>query len=201
MIDVSKTIIPKSDQLNAEDFISGSQTYTVQDVRVSDTPEQPVSVIFAGGFRPWKPCKTMRRILVMAWGADAERWIGKSIRLYRDPSVLWAGKPEGGIRIEALSHIPRPIEERLSFAKGKRAPIRVDVLASGEIPPTDEVEIARAVARSAVSRGWTKEQIKTAMQGTTKIEDMTDEERGRFLRDLMHEPGTVSKPEQTGGEE
>ena len=27
---MSKTIVPKSDQLNAEDFISGSLTYTIQ---------------------------------------------------------------------------------------------------------------------------------------------------------------------------
>lgn len=200
MIDISHTIKPKSDQLNAEDFIGGSQVFTILDVKVRDTPEQPVMVMFAGGFRPWKPCKTTLRILSLAWGTDASRWIGRSVRLYRDPSVLWAGKPEGGIRIAALSHLRSVIEERLSIAKGKRAPIRVDVLASGEIPPTDEVEIARAVARSAVSRGWTKGQIVAAMQGKTKIEDMTDEERGRFLRDLMHAPGTVSEPQQSGEE-
>lgn len=192
MIDVSSTIVPKSDQLNAEDFISGPRVFTVQDVRVSDGTEQPVSVIFAGGFRPWKPCKTMRRILVLAWGKDASQWIGKSTRLYRDPSVLWAGKPEGGIRIEALSHIPSPIEERLSFAKGKRAPIRVEVLAPRDIPPVDDIEIARSLARAAKARGWTNEQIKAAMAGKDKIESMTAEERGRFLRDLMHTPGTVS---------
>lgn len=196
MIDVSQTIIPKSDQLNAEDFISGPRVFTVIDVRVRDSAEQPVDVLFAGGFRPWKPCKTTRRILILGWGADASAWIGKSIRLYRDPTVLWAGKPEGGIRIAAMSHLRAAIEERLSFAKGKRAPVRVEVLTPSEIPPTDEVEIARSVARAAVARGWTKEQITAAMQGV-KIEDMTAEQRARFLRDLMHAPGTISE----GGEE
>lgn len=191
--DISRFIVPKSDQLNAEDFIGGPRVFTIVDVKVRETPEQPVSVIFAGGFRPWKPCKTTMRILSIAWGTDASNWIGKSVRLYRDPSVLWAGKPEGGIRIAALSHMRAPLEERLSVKKGQRAPVRVEILPPSEIPPTDEVEIARGVARAALGRGWTKEQIATAMGGA-KIEGMTPEQRGRFLRDLMHAPGTVSDP-------
>lgn len=198
--DISKFIVPKSDQLNAEDFIGGPRVFTIMDVKVRETPEQPVSVIFAGGFRPWKPCKTTMRILSIAWGTDASNWIGKGVRLYRDPSVLWAGKPEGGIRIAALSHMPKPLEERLSVKKGQRAPVRVEILPPSEIPPTDEVEIARGVARAALARGWTKEQIAATMKGR-KIEDMTSEERATFLRDLMHAPGTVSEPEATGDEE
>lgn len=201
MIDMSPYIVPKSDQLNAEDFLGGAQVFTVAEVRTSDAKEQPVSVILAGGFRPWKPCKTTLRILTLAWGSDGSRWVGRSVKLYRDPSVLWAGKPEGGIRIAALSHIPRAIEERLSVAKGKRAPVRVEILDVREIPPRDEVEIARKVAGAAKARGWTNDQIKAAMQGKSKIEDMSPEERARFLRDLMHAPGTISEPEPPGGEE
>lgn len=201
MIDISHTIIPKTDQLNAEDFISGSITLTIIDVAVRDTPEQPVQIKFAGGFRPWKPCKTMRRVLVFAWGPDASAYIGRSLRLYREPTVLWAGEKVGGIRIGAMSDIARRIEIALSFSKGKRSMHLIEVLRADEIPQTgDDIEIARNVAKSALKRGWTSDQIKAAMKGV-KIEDMTPEERATFLRDLMHAPGTVSEPEQTGGEE
>ena len=193
-MDMSKFIIPKSDQLNAEDFLSGPKVFTVAEVKTRDTQEQPVAVIFEGGFRPWKPCKTTLRILILGWGPDASQWAGKSLRLYRDPSVLWAGKPEGGIRIAAMSHLPRPIEERLSFAKGKRAPIRVEHLDPNDIPTTDPIGLARRLAKDALTRGWTKDQITAAMKGR-KIEEMTDTERATFLRDLMHTPGTVSAPE------
>lgn len=194
-MDISHTIIPKSDQLNAEDFISGPLTFTIMDVAVNNTPEQPVSIKLAGGFRPWKPCKTMRRVLVLGWGADAEHYIGRSLTLYREPSVKWAGKPEGGIRIAAMSDIPRRIEVMLSEAKGKRTLQQIDVLHPSDIPPTaDDIAIARRVAVGAKARGWTKEQIEAAMGGV-KIDDMTPVQRGRFLRDLMHAPGTVSKPE------
>lgn len=201
MIDISHTIVPKSDQLNAEDFISGPLVLTIMDVAVRDTPEQPVQIRFAGGFRPWRPCKTMRRVLVFAWGADATTYIGRSLRLYREPAVLWAGEKVGGIRIGAMSDIQKRIEIALSFSKAKRSVHVIDLLRPDEIPPTgDDVEIARAVAKSAIKRGWSKKQI-TAAMGGVEFEDMTAEQRGRFLRDLMHSPGTISPPAETGGEE
>ena len=42
--DLRPTIVPKSDQLNAEQLLGGPMTVTVTDVRVSDSAEQPVSI-------------------------------------------------------------------------------------------------------------------------------------------------------------
>jgi hypothetical protein len=69
-MDISDTIAPKSDQLNAEDLLSGERTFTITEVRVIDAPEQPVSVYLAEfpSDRPWKPSKTSRRVLMMGWG-------------------------------------------------------------------------------------------------------------------------------------
>ena len=97
MIDISDTIIAKSDQLNAEDLIGGPITVTITGVkRTSD--EQPVSVEISGGHKPWKPCKSMRRLLIMAWpdGAikeggetkyDPTCWVGRSVTLMREASA------------------------------------------------------------------------------------------------------------------
>lgn len=192
-MNIAKTLEPKSDQLNAEDLIAGDLTVTIAGVRVYlDAPEQPVVVELHAGFRPYKPCKTMRRVLALAWGAEADHWIGKSIRFYRDPSVKFGGDEVGGIRIRALSHIPHPIREKLASKRGKRDPIHVDVLPPDQIPPVDPIAQARALAAAAKRRGWTNDQIKAAMRGASKIEDMTPEQVGTFLRDLMHAPGTVS---------
>lgn len=198
MIDISNTIVPKADQLNAEDFISGPLVLTIVDVGIRDSGEQPVLIKFAGGFRPWKPCKTMRRVLVFAWGPDASLYIGRSLRLYREPSVLWAGEAVGGIRIGAMSHIPKRIEIALAVSNKKRAPHVVDVLSPSDVPPTNGVEVARVLAKNYLKRGGTKEQIEAAMKGK-KIEEMSEIELGTFMRDLMHAPGTVSEPEQEGG--
>ena len=69
-LDISKTIAPKSEQLNADDLIAGPRTITVTSVSFV-AEDQPVAIHFAGDEgKPYKPCKSMRRVLVRAWGAD-----------------------------------------------------------------------------------------------------------------------------------
>lgn len=106
MIDLADTIIPKSDQLNADDLIAGPRDIVVRGVKKPGTPEQPVSIYFEGdNGKPWKPCKGMRRLLVQIWGRDGELYTGRSLRLVRDPTVTWAGAAIGGIRVAAASHL------------------------------------------------------------------------------------------------
>lgn len=130
--DLSRTIIAKSDQLNAEDLLSGPIVVTVQDVRVSDTPDQPVSILIGDGRQPYKPCKTMRRLLIFAWGKDGRQWRGRSMELYCDPDVTWGGVKIGGIRISALSHIETDFVLALSEKKGKRKPVHVKKLKTSQ---------------------------------------------------------------------
>lgn len=42
--DLRATIVPKSDQLNAEQLLAGPMTVTITEVRVSESAEQPVIV-------------------------------------------------------------------------------------------------------------------------------------------------------------
>mgnify|MGYP000952184106 CR=1 FL=1 len=77
-LDLSKTIAPKSDQLNADDMISGPRTITVTSVKLA-AEDQPVSIHFVGDDgKPYKPCKSMRRVLVKAWGPDGAQYPGAS---------------------------------------------------------------------------------------------------------------------------
>jgi hypothetical protein len=128
MIDMNPTIVAKSDQLNADDLIGGDKVITITDVRQGSTVEQPVKIFYEGG-QPWLPCKTMRRVLVSAWGPDAAQYIGRSLQLYRDPSVKWAGKDVGGIRIRAMSDIKNPMVMALTVTRGAKKPFQVNVLA------------------------------------------------------------------------
>lgn len=106
MSDMLRTIQPKSDQLNADDLIGGARSIRITRVEVSNRPDQPVSIFYEGdNGRPWKPCKTMRRVLIEAWGASSSEYVGRVISLYRDEKVTWAGDEVGGIRIAGLSHI------------------------------------------------------------------------------------------------
>ena len=114
------TIIPKSDQLNAEQLIGGSMTITVTDVKRGEG-DQPVSICYEDDKgRPFKPCKTMRKILIFAWGDDGRQWSGKSMTLFCDPDVKFGGVKVGGIRISHLSHIDRALGISLNTTKGKK---------------------------------------------------------------------------------
>lgn len=124
-IDVSNlrpTIVPKSDQLNADQLVGGPMTVTVSEVRVTTSDDQPVIVHYEGeNGRPFKPCKTMRKLLIFAWGEDGRAWAGRSMTLYHDPSVRFGGSEVGGIRISHMSDIEAPIRVNLTATKGKKA--------------------------------------------------------------------------------
>lgn len=120
--DLRPTIIPKSDQLNAEQLLGGPMTITVSDVRIGSGEEQPVVVHYVGEEgRPFKPCKTMRKVLIHAWGADGRAWAGRSMTLYNDPAVKFGGEDVGGIRISHLTDIERDIKVSLTSTRGKKA--------------------------------------------------------------------------------
>ena len=120
--DLRSTIIPKSDQLNSEQLLAGPMTVRVTDVRIGNSDEQPISVHYEGeAGRPFKPCKTMRKVLILAWGPDGREWAGKSMSLYCDPQVKFGGAEVGGIRISHLSDIDRDIQVSLTATKGKKA--------------------------------------------------------------------------------
>lgn len=128
-MDLTDTIVPKSDQLNAEDLLTGPRTFTVADVK-KGSAEQPVDihlVEFPG--RPFRPSKTVRRILVAAWGPNADAYAGRRMTLYRDPAVKFGGMDVGGIRVSHLSHIDKPLSVALTVTRGKRQPYTVQPLA------------------------------------------------------------------------
>jgi hypothetical protein len=135
MVDMASTIVPKSDQLNSDDLIAGPRTITVTRVTGSDSPEQPVNVSFDGdNGKPYKPCKSMRRVMVHAWGPDAAQYVGRSMTLYCDPSVQFGGLKVGGIRISHMSHIDRDLVLALTTTRAKRAPYTVKRLADAPTP-------------------------------------------------------------------
>jgi len=124
--DLSNTIKPKSDQLNADDLLTGPMTVTITDVK-GGTVEQPVH-IYIEGQQPYKPCKGMRRVLINAWGINGKEWVGKSATLFCNPDVKWAGVALGGIEISHVSHISKPLTMMLTKARGRKSGFTVQPL-------------------------------------------------------------------------
>jgi hypothetical protein len=128
-MNLAETIIPKSDQLNADDLISGPITVKVTAIKGSNEPQQPVSIHYEGdNGKPYKPCKSMRRVLVSAWGANGAEYAGRSMTLYRDDSVMFGGIAVGGIRISHLSHIGKDLTMPLTVSRASRKPYTVKAL-------------------------------------------------------------------------
>ncbi|MDE3023468.1 MAG: hypothetical protein KGI54_16735 [Pseudomonadota bacterium] len=128
MNSILDAIKPKSDQLNADDLIGRPLTIKITgiDIRPGD---QPVSVHFDGdGGKPYKPCKSMSRVLVHVWGDDAKKYIGRSLTLYRDEKVIFGGAQVGGIRISHMSNLEQPRTVMLTATKASRKPFTVQPL-------------------------------------------------------------------------
>lgn len=150
--DMRPIIVPKSDQINADDLLAGPRTITVREVTIRPGTDQPVSIFFEGdNGKPYKCCKSMARVLVHAWGPDAKAYIGRSMSLYCDPKVKWGGMQVGGIRISHMSHIDRELLLALTETKGKRAPFVVKPLANAPTKSPDR-QIAEQ-ADDAAKRG------------------------------------------------
>jgi hypothetical protein len=154
-MDITRTVEPKSDQLNYDDVASTTLTITITEVKAGP-PDQPVELHnaeFPG--RPYKPGKSMRRVLIAAWGSTAEAYIGRRITLYGDPTIKFGRDAVGGIRIRALSHLPEPLTVALTVTRGRREPFTVQPLA----PDTGAVgsaldDIEKAESLPALKAAW-----------------------------------------------
>lgn len=186
-LDITDTLIAKSDQLNADDLIGGPITVQITDVRRSDG-EQPVIVHISGGHRPWKPCKTMRRLMAAAWGGDGSAWRGRWLTLYRDSTVTFGKDAVGGIRISHMSDIRSGITMSLAATKGKKAQHRVEVLTPPK-PATaadPALDAFRRELGAALKAGWSREAI-DALLGCPAA-DVPPERRDEIVAALKSGP-------------
>ena len=134
-MDITDSLAANSAQQNYDEYLAGPKTVTVAEV-TQGTAEQPVNVElveFPG--KPFKPAKSVRRVLAAAWGTDASKWAGRRLTIYGDASVRYGGKEVGGLRVSHVSHIDKPITVALTVTRGKRAPFTVQPLPDAPAPP------------------------------------------------------------------
>lgn len=134
-MDLSTTIQPKSDQLNADSLRPGPVTVTIQNV-TKGTEEQPANlhlVEYPG--RAYRPSLTMRRLLVEIWGGDTTTYTGRRLTLFRNPSTKFGRDTVGGIEISHMSHIERRTTAMLTVTRGKKKPFHVDPLIEHQAAP------------------------------------------------------------------
>lgn len=137
MTDLRTTTEPKSDQLNADSLIGG-KTLTIKVTKVDLLAgDQPVAIHYENeNGRPYKPCKSMRRVMVHVWGPDGSAYAGRSMTLYCDEKVQFGGMAVGGIRISHMSNIEAPVSMALTATRGSKKvytvkPLKVQQTESG----------------------------------------------------------------------
>lgn len=124
-IDMSRFIEAKSDQLNSDDLLGAPRTVTITRVKGCDG-DQPIAIHFEDdNGKPFKPCKTIRRVLVAVWGRYANDYGGRSMTLYRDDTVQFGGLQVGGIRISHMSHLDKETIIVVAKSKGKKAGMKI----------------------------------------------------------------------------
>lgn len=179
------TIVPKSDQMNADDLIAGPVTITVTAVS-RGTAEQPIKVNYQGdNNKPYLPCKSMRRVLIHAWSDDGHAWAGKSMTLYCDPEVKFGGVKVGGIRISHLSDIPRQLDIALTTTRGKRQPYVVKPLEIKQYPDALFSEKLPAMLETIAAGKMSVDQViahcsKTGALSASQISQLTQPEQEQY---------------------
>lgn len=147
MSNLSKAAEAKSDQLNAIDLIGGPITVTITKVKVKADPgaDQAVSIWFTGdNGRPWKPSKTMIRVLIIKWGDDETKFVGKHVTLFREPSITWGGNEVGGVEMSHMSDMKNDDRFLLGTGRGKTRQFKIEHLKMESQEERDAEKLSRA---------------------------------------------------------
>lgn len=194
-LDISDTIAPKSNQLNADDLIAGPRTITIRSVKWGDTAEQPVALHFEGdNNKPYMPCKSMRRVLVFVWGADASKYAGRSMTIYRDPGVMFGGQAVGGIRISHMTDITKDVTMALTATRANRKPFTVKPL---KLTTARQQSEHQAISQTTQKPTVAEDNVATktydliasieAISSQDNYNGMNTDERVRKQRDFLRE--------------
>lgn len=152
-LDVTKAIAPKSDQLNADDLLTGPRTIKITNVNIK-SDEQPIVISFEGDDgKPWKPAKTAARCLASIWGPNAAKWIGRRCTLYNDPTVTWAGLAVGGIRVSHMDGLDKTRQLTLTRTRGKKIIVTIQPLDTPDVTDSTDTLDHLQAARDAASGG------------------------------------------------
>lgn len=175
-MDMSETIAADSTQINAVD-LAIPVTVTITGSSKGPDAKQPVNLEvaeFPG--RVYRPCKSMRRLIVEAWGADTRAYVGRRMTLYNEKSVKFGTSSTGGIRVKALSDIAKPFTSTQMESQRKYVTYAVEKLPDVEptpvtLPPItddDALDFGRAISEASTLAELNKisAELKTRDLGT-----------------------------------
>ena len=160
-MDISDMLVGKSEQLDNVDLLSGPRDFTITAVDRREG-DQPLNITLAEYDRAWRPGLTMRRILAHIWGPDASVYVGRRIRLYRDPDVTFGRDKTGGTRISHATNLDKSVTVSLPTAKGKFGAFTVEPLTESAqpisipdtLPEPTEAAVTACTDRTELGNMW-----------------------------------------------
>lgn len=195
MTNIAHTLIAKSDQLNAADLIGGEKLLKITSVDVKSASDVWVHYEGENG-RPWKTSLTARRILARLWTEESDNWIGHTVAVHCDPTVVYAGEEVGGIRPHAATGIDSERVIKLKERRGpkpktfKIVPLRLD--SSPQAKPTRiefSMETYTRAIEKIISESETHDELQTRfdrMSDWRKQAAQTDREKATELRERVN---------------
>lgn len=124
---LSAALAPKSDQLNADDLIVSNLVIKVTKVIVNLQSEaQKIWVHYEGdNGKPWKPSKSMGRVLAEILGGDFTLWTGQYIELFKNKEIMFGKDKCGGIQIAAMSALKNATTVIITTKRGVKSKITI----------------------------------------------------------------------------
>jgi len=191
---MTASIAPRSDQINADDLLTGPVTVTIREV-TEGVAEQPFDfhlIEYPG--RAYRPSKSMRRVIIKAWGGKTEAYHGKRLTIFCNPEIMFGRDKTGGIEISHLSDIPKAFTMPLTKTRGRKNNFTVKPLAA---PVQDVVrdwpsEIDATTTTAALTALY--QQIRQIPGAYTDELKTAFTDRGAALK-------VTAAPEQTEGDE
>lgn len=171
---MSAAFLPKSDQLNSDQLTGSSITIKISAVstEVSDGKVRAVLNYENDQGRPYKPCLGMGRVILEAWGNNGNDWIGRSMTLYRDPTIMFGKDQVGGIRISHMSHIKGNFTAFVTVKRGRKTAYPIKLLEFAEQKQPKPYN--HAAALSAISQAADVETLnRYSMSAQSKAENDT----------------------------
>jgi hypothetical protein len=194
--DLSDTIEAQSDRINAADLMGADKIIVISEViRYSESGTSKFYLNYVGhNGRAYKPSLGMRRIIMTLWGKDGTQYIGRSIKIFRDPTVIYAGKAAGGVVISAMTDIQSRATVVIPISKTKSVTYVID-----KLEPTDKPMLPDATFETYLASA--KQKIlaleKTNEQIITQIEvkvTLTDEQKAK-IREIGNDEVFINESE------
>lgn len=186
------TVETRSDQWNAQDFLGGPRTFTVEAVKPGTGPNGLYDVVLQGETRLWRPPKTVIDVMNALWGDEDTDWMGKRVALYNEESVSFGKSEVGGIRVCGASGITEQKKFRVKEKKmGNPKIYTIDPLPDApSAPAMISREQWEQITTAAEGQGitepmeWASDQVCRSLEGPQQI---TADEATQLMGSLKEE--------------